>query len=281
MPELDRKEFIQRQQSVAELAEAMYKRLYRNEPYVPLMHKILAKTDISDEQKFRNAMRINKELDFVRDGPVKSQLYEKTQPIIEELYDTHHKATKHMEPDENFWVLVEPVEPIRSDPIDVARDTAVDVAEESLGFWGSVAKAGTAIGAGALATAKTGFNLAMDVMPAMPTLQRKDNEDEEEDMKAKQKVLLDKFSKSISDGKLSIEDAVKVYRSKSVIDKGESYEEGILRLGRDPLFAGNLTPEQLETITSKYAKWEAPANTPGAKPLRWPNATKNGKPLYS
>ena len=120
--ELDRKEFIQRQQSVAELAEQMfYKRLYKNEPLVPLMHKILAKTDISDEQKFRNAMRINKELDFVRDGPVKSQLYEKTQPIIEELYDTHHKATKHMEPDENFWVLVEPVEPIRSDPIDVAR----------------------------------------------------------------------------------------------------------------------------------------------------------------
>ena len=152
MGELDRKEFIQRQQSVAELAEQMFKRLYKNEPLVPLMHKILAKTDISDEQKFRNAMRINKELDFVRDGPVKQELYEKTRPIIEELYDTHHKATKHMEPDENFWVLVEPVEPAR-DPIDAARETAVDVAEESLGFWGSVAKVGGAIGVGALTAA--------------------------------------------------------------------------------------------------------------------------------
>ena len=72
--ESDRKEYIQRQQSVAELAEQMFKRLYKNEALVPLMHKILAKTDVTEEQKFRNAMRINKELDFVRDGPVKSEL---------------------------------------------------------------------------------------------------------------------------------------------------------------------------------------------------------------
>ena len=155
--ELDRKEYIQRQQSVAELAEAMFKRLYKNEPLVPLMHKILAKTDVTEEQKFRNAMRINKELDWVRDGPEKSQLFEKTQPIIEELYDTHHKSTKHLPDDENFWIVVEPV---ARDPIDSARDTAVEVAEESLGFWGSVAKVGGVIGAGAIATAKTGFNLA-------------------------------------------------------------------------------------------------------------------------
>ena len=98
----------------------------------------------------------------------------------------------------------------------------MEVTEESLGFWGSVAKVGGVIGAGAIATAKTGFNLAMDVMP---TLQRKED-DEEDDMKAKQKVLLDKFAKSISDGKLSIEDAVKVYRSKSNVDLGESAYSG-------------------------------------------------------
>ena len=71
-------------------------------------------------------------------------------------------------------------------------------------------------------------------------------------MKAKQKVLLDKFAKSISDGTLSIEDAVKVYRSKSNVDLGESYAVGIQRLTRDPSFAHNLTPEQLEEIQSKY-----------------------------
>jgi hypothetical protein len=148
MGEYDRKEFIQRRQSVAELTEQMFKHLYKNEALVPLMVKILAKTDISDEQRFRNAMRINKELDFVRDGPIKSELYEKTQPIIADLYDTHHKATKHMEPDPNFWVMVEEVERVkeaelepvveparRSDPIDVARETAVEVAEEGLGWW--------------------------------------------------------------------------------------------------------------------------------------------------
>ena len=66
------------------------------------------------------------------------------------------------------------------------------------------------------------------------------DEGEGDDMKAKQKVLLDNFAKSISDGQLSIEDAVKTYRA----DKGESYEIGIQRLASDP--------EQLETTTSKY-----------------------------
>ena len=121
MPELDRKEFIARQHSVAELAEQMFKSLYRNEPLVPLMHKILARTDVTEEQKFRNAMRINKELTFVRDGPAKSELYEKTQPIIEELYDTHHKSTKHLPDDENFWITVEEVERPRADSIEVKR----------------------------------------------------------------------------------------------------------------------------------------------------------------
>ena len=97
-------------------------------------------------------------------------------------------------------------------------------------------------------------------------------------MKAKQKLMLDRFAYSISTGQLSIEAASKIYRSKSNYDKGESYEEGILRLGRDPSFAHNLTPEQLEEITSKYAKWEAPeAFPPGTKPVRWPNATKKRK----
>ena len=79
MGEADRKEFIQRQ-SIAQLTEQMFRRMYPNEKLVPLMHKILAKTDVTDEQKYRNAMRINKELEAVRDGPEKSQLFEKTQP---------------------------------------------------------------------------------------------------------------------------------------------------------------------------------------------------------
>ena len=276
MGEADRKEFIQRQLSVAELAEQMFKRLYKNEPLVPLMHKILAKTDISDEQKFRNAMRINKELDFVRDGPVKSELYEKTQPIIADLYDTHHKKTKHLPDDENFWVLVEPVERPR-DPIDAARETVVDVAEESWGFWGSVAKVGGAIGAGALATAKTGFNLAMDAMPNLQRKEVEETEEVEEDMKAKQKVLLDRFAYSISSGQLSVEEAAKIYRAKSVYDKGESYMLGIQTLAHDPgSVAHSLTPEQLEEIQSKYSQWESPRTTKETK-LRWPNATRKRK----
>ena len=114
-------------------------------------------------------------------------------------------------------------------------------------------------------------------MDVMPTLKIKEDEEGEEDMKAKQKVLLDKFAKSISDGQLSIEDAVKVYRSKSNVDLGESYAVGIQRLSRDPTFAHNFTPEQLEEIQSKYGQWEPPPNTPGTKALRWPNATKKRK----
>lgn len=316
MGEYDRKEFIQRQ-SVAQLTESLYRRMYPNEKLVPLMHKILAKTDVTDEQKYRNAMRINKELEAVRDGPEKSQLFEKTQPIIADLYDLHHKKTKHLPDDENFWVLVEEVqkekekeeketekvEEITSDPIDVARDTVVDVAEEGLGFWGNVAKVGGALGAGAILTAKTGFNLAKDVIDLMPTptlnvkkdetqpIQKKEEkeeikkeqvaevqEKEEPPMKAKQKILLSRFTQAITDG-MPIEDAVKIYRSKSQVDKGESYEEGILRLGRDPHFVHGLTDEQLETITTKYAKWEAPPQLPAGTPsVRWPAGKKRKAP---
>ena len=178
MGEADRQEWTQRKHSIAQLTEKMYRTLYPNEKLVPLMHKILAKKDVTDEQKFRNAMRINKELESVRDGVEKSELFEKTQPIIADLYDTFHKKTKHLPEDENFWVLVEEVEkaekveePVeeaelpRVDPIDVARDTAVEATEE--GFWGNVAKVGGALGAATIATAKTGSNLAMDVMPTL------------------------------------------------------------------------------------------------------------------
>ena len=130
----------------------------------------------------------------------------------------------------------------RSDPIDAARETAVDVAEESLGFLGSVAKVGSIVGAGALATAKTVYNLAMDAIDSIPTpslnikkdetqpvqkkeekeeikkeqVQKKEEPKREEiqkeetkkveapPMKAGQKVLLSRFAKSISDGTLSI-----------------------------------------------------------------------------
>ena len=70
-----------------------------------------------------------------------------------------------------------------------------------------------------------------------------------------------------------IEDAVKVYRAKANYDKGESYALGIQRLVLDPTFAHNLTPEQLETIQSKYGLWETPSTTSQTK-LRWPNAKK-------
>ena len=83
MGESDRKEFIQRQ-SVADLAEQMFRRLFKNELLLPLMHKILAKTDVTEEHRYRNALRINKELDFVRDGPAKSESYEETTPIIQD-----------------------------------------------------------------------------------------------------------------------------------------------------------------------------------------------------
>ena len=46
-----------------------------------------------------SAMRI---LDWVRDGPVKSELYERMLPVIEELHDQHQKNAKRLPDDPNF-----------------------------------------------------------------------------------------------------------------------------------------------------------------------------------
>ena len=50
MGEADRLEWIQRKQSVADVAEQMYRQLYRNEHLVPLIHKFFARTDVNEQQ---------------------------------------------------------------------------------------------------------------------------------------------------------------------------------------------------------------------------------------
>ena len=73
------------------------------DPKVALMYRILERTDVSQEQAYRNAARINKELELVPDSRAKNELLYKTSEFIEELYDKYHKKTKNLPDDPDFW----------------------------------------------------------------------------------------------------------------------------------------------------------------------------------
>ena len=64
------------------------------DPKLQLMYKIVERADVSEEQTFRNAMRISRELDIVPESRAKIDLLIKTSDIIERLYDIYHKKTK-------------------------------------------------------------------------------------------------------------------------------------------------------------------------------------------
>ena len=72
-------------------------------PTIALMYKILERTDVSQEQAYRNAVRINRELELVPNSRAKTDLLIKTTDITEQLYDIYHKKTKHLPDDPDFW----------------------------------------------------------------------------------------------------------------------------------------------------------------------------------
>ena len=78
------------------------------------MHAIVARTDISPEQRSWNAIRINKELDYVRDGISKSNLFDRMLPIVEELHE-RHKVAKKLGDDPNFLTQMD-------DPLKTTED---------------------------------------------------------------------------------------------------------------------------------------------------------------
>ena len=55
-------------------------------PTIALMYKILERTDVSQEQAYRNAVRINRELELVPNSRAKTVLLIKTTDITGQLY---------------------------------------------------------------------------------------------------------------------------------------------------------------------------------------------------
>ena len=198
MGEADRIEALQKAHAI----EQFLSRAYPHDSLLPKMRAILAQPT-TGERRYRDAQRINQDLELVRDGPEKAAIFEKTQPIIEELYDTYHKKTKHLPPDANFYDVPESVQEVvkvdKSPPppttlpeavksaVDSVRSVGSDLAEQAAS---DTAKTGFgAFVGGALLNAGGRFvdGLASGVTSLFST------SDSKADMNAKQKNLLEQF----------------------------------------------------------------------------------------
>ena len=134
------------------------------------------------------------------------------------------------------------------DPIKKTRETTVDVTEKVLDVSGNVSLGLGLLGGGAILGAKTIYNISSDLLG-------------KKDMKKEYKKQLINFVDVVSSGSMSLDDAIRIYRVKSRKNNGESYALGLNALFTDPEFAGKLTDDQLETMQSKYSKYEQPAET--------------------
>ena len=172
MGEADRKEAIA-------LSHAL-RRIFTNDHLVPKMHAILA-TSTSDEQRYISAKRITADLALVHPDKA-APLYAKTQPIIEALYDKHHKRTKDKLEDPLFYNVPESVKEVRADPIAVAREAAAGAASQAIdtgvktavgsGLLASGAMIASKVVAGALSAGGSLFSLPStkpDTMKPIPT----------------------------------------------------------------------------------------------------------------
>ena len=147
-------------------------------------------------------------------------LYAKTQPIIEALYDAHHKRTKDKLEDPLFYNVPESVKEVRADPIAVAREAAAGAASQAIdtgvktavgsGLLASGALLASKVVAGALSAGGSLFSLPStkpDTMKPIPT------------------NFMKKFLQRVEGGE-DLDKMIDVYRSKTAKNPSD-YTDGL------------------------------------------------------
>ena len=76
-------------------------------------------------------------------------------------------------------------------------------------------------------------------------------------MKARDKSLVDSFIEAIGEG-TPLDKAIDIYKSKSVKDRGAAYSSGMHNIFTNDEYTKKLSPETLQEIESKYARWTEP-----------------------
>ena len=276
MPEYDRIEATQKAHAI----EHFLSSVYHHDHLVPKMHAILAQPT-TGERRYKDVYRINRDLEFVRDGPEKMAIFEKTQPIIQELYDTHHKRVKNLPDDQDFYWIPESVrevvkappppttlpETVRSE-IESVRSVGVDLAEQAASGVGKTGF-GALIG-GALLNA--GGRFVDGLAGGVSSLFSSSNDKEQPDiMNAKERTLLDRFIATIQSGR-SVEKSIATYRHKTN-NNPDSYTLGLKTLLTSDDYQHKLSEAQKTEIEKNYMEHEQ------VTPLtRWANSVKRKTP---
>ena len=233
MGEADRKESIAYMQRL--------KNFFKNDHLVPKMHAILAQTT-SDEQRYINAKRIASDLALVHPDKA-ADLYAKTQPIIQDLYDAHHHRTKHIADDPLFYSVPESVKEV----IDTARDTAADAAAQTVEVTAKSAVGGGLLASGALFASKVvaGALSAGGSLFSLPTTNTKPDT-----MKPIPTKFMKKFIKRVERG-YDLDRMIEVYRSKTAKNP-DDYRDGMYQLTNNDLYKSRLPPATLKRIESEF-----------------------------
>ena len=92
-------------------------------------------------------------------------------------------------------------------------------------------------------------------------------------MKARDKSLVDSFIEAIGEG-TPLDKAIDIYKSKSVKDRGAAYSSGMHNIFTNDEYTKKLSPETLQEIESKYARWTEPEKLNGRWPKRNEKQTK-------
>ena len=251
MGEADRKEAI--------ALEHALRRIFTNDHLVEKMHSILA-TSTSDEQRYLAAKRISADLSLV--NPEKAApLYAKTESIISDLYDQHHKRTKDRPDDPLFYDVPESVKEV----IDVARDTASGAAAQAV-----ETSAKTAVGTGLLASgALLASKFVSGALAAGGSLFSLPNT-KPDTMKPIPTKYMKKFIKRVERG-YDLDKMIDVYRSKTAKNPSD-YTDGMYQLTNNDLYRGRLPPATLERIQSEFMDWKGAGKT-----FNWPRVSKKRK----
>ena len=254
--EYDRIEATQKAHAI----ERFLSSVYTHDHLVDKMHVILSQPT-TGERRYKDAYRINRDLEFVRDGPAKVAIFERTQPIIQELYDTHHKTVKNLPDYQDFYWVPESVREVVKDPppttlsetvrseVEAARSVGVDLAEQAVS---DAAKTGFgAFVGGALMNAGgrfvDGLSNSVSSLFSLPS-------SKEPDMTPREKFLLDHFISTVQSGR-SIEKSIATYRHKTNSDP-DAYTNGLKALLTSDDYQHRLSEAQKTQIEKQYMEHE-------------------------
>ena len=227
MGEADRKESVAFMQRL--------KQFFRNDHLVPRMHAILA-TSTSDEQKFLNAKRISDDLSLVHPDLAKD-VYAKTQPIIESLFDAHNHRTKNIIDDPLFYQI--PENEVRADPINAARNTATDAAAKAVEVGAKSAVGSGVLATGALLASKVAGGAITDAASFFSLPGTKPDS-----MKPIPTKMMKKFIKRMENGG-DLDRMIDVYRSKTSKNPSD-YTDGMHQITKNDLYRSRLQPDTLK-----------------------------------